>query len=99
MAAVPPPAGRGREAGCRCAADAIATSARARYGGATEAREASVGIEDIAEHAQHTDINTTRKPYLVPSIETSRRVAKQRTSAGWRRRATKRKGKMESLTG
>ena len=41
-----------------------------------------IGIEDIAEHAQHTDINTTRRHYIVPSIETSRRVVKQRTSAG-----------------
>ena len=75
-----PPAGHGREAGCRCVADGITTSLT--YGGATEARGASVGIEGIAEDAQHTDINITRKHYPVPSIGTSRGVAKQRTSAG-----------------
>jgi hypothetical protein len=26
---------------------------------------------DIAKHAQHADINTTRKHYIVPSVETS----------------------------
>ena len=50
----------------------------ARHGGATEAQEAGVALQDIAEHAQHADINTTRKHYIVPSIETSRRVARQR---------------------
>jgi hypothetical protein len=52
----------------------------ARHGGATEAQEAGVALQDIAEHAQHTDINTTRKHYIVPSVETSRRVAKQRVA-------------------
>jgi hypothetical protein len=33
----------------------------ARHGGATEAQQAGVNLADIAEHAQHTDINTTRK--------------------------------------
>jgi hypothetical protein len=33
---------------------------------------------DIAEHAQHADINTTRKHYIVPSVETSCPVARQR---------------------
>jgi hypothetical protein len=49
----------------------------ARHGGATEAQEAGVALQDIAEHAQH---NTTRKHYIVPSVETSRRVAKQRVA-------------------
>jgi hypothetical protein len=53
---------------------------RARHGGATEARESGVDLADIAEHAQHSDINTTRKHYIVPSVETSRRVAKARVA-------------------
>ena len=52
----------------------------ARHGGATEAQQAGVDLADIAEHAQHTDINATRKHYIVPSVETSRRVAKQRVA-------------------
>jgi hypothetical protein len=52
----------------------------ARHGGATEAQAAGVALQDIAEHAQHTDINTTRKHYIEPTIETSRRVAKQRVA-------------------
>ena len=79
MAAVPPSVGYGREAGCRRVADAITTSLtpppHARYGGATKAREASHGIEDIAEHAHHTDVNTTREHYIVPSTEASQAVA------------------------
>jgi hypothetical protein len=45
----------------------------ARHGGTTEAQQAGVNLADIAEHAQHADINTTRKHYIVPSVETSRR--------------------------
>ena len=52
----------------------------ARHGGATEARQAGVALADIAEHVQHADLNTTRKHYIVPSVETSRRVAKQRVA-------------------
>ena len=52
----------------------------ARHGGASEARQAGVALVDIAEHAQHADLNTTRKHYIVPSVETSRRVAKQRVA-------------------
>jgi hypothetical protein len=48
---------------------------RARHGGTSEASAAGVTIADIAEHAQRSDINTTRKHYIVPSVETSRRVA------------------------
>ena len=36
-------------------------SMHARHGGATEAQQAGVDLADIAEHAQHSDINTTRK--------------------------------------
>jgi hypothetical protein len=49
----------------------------ARHGGTTEAKETGVALDNIAEHAQHTDINTTPKHYIVPSVEASRRVAKQ----------------------
>jgi hypothetical protein len=52
----------------------------ARHGGATEAQAAGVALQDIAEHAQHTDINTTRRVYIEPTIETSRRVARQRVA-------------------
>jgi hypothetical protein len=52
----------------------------ARHGGTTEAQQAGVNLADIAEHAQHADINTTRKHYIVPSVKTSRRVAKQRVA-------------------
>jgi integrase len=52
----------------------------ARHGGASEAQQAGVALQDIAEHAQHADINTTRKHYIIPSVETSRRVAKQRVA-------------------
>jgi hypothetical protein len=52
----------------------------ARHGRATEAQEAGVALQDIAEHAQHADINTTRKHYIVSSVETWRRVARQRVA-------------------
>ena len=54
---------------------------RARHGGTTEARQAGVDLADIAEHAQHSDINTTRKHYIMPSVETSRRVARARVAS------------------
>lgn len=60
----------------------------ARHGGATEAQQAGVALADIAEHAQHIDTNTTRKHYIVPSLETSRRLAKQRVA----HRLTKKNG-------
>jgi hypothetical protein len=53
---------------------------RAQHGGANEASAAGVTIVDISEHAQHSDINTTRKHYIVPSVETSRRVARARVA-------------------
>jgi len=60
----------------------------ARHGGATEAQHAGASLADIAEHAQHTDINTTHKHYIAnttrnyiaPSVETSRRIARQRVA-------------------
>ena len=44
-------------------------SMHARHGGATEAQQAGVDLADIAEHAQHSDINPTRKHYIVSSVE------------------------------
>jgi site-specific recombinase XerD len=35
----------------------------ARHGGATDAQQACVALGDIAEHAQHSDINTTQALY------------------------------------
>ena len=99
MAAVPPPVGRTRgrlPTRHRCYHDLADAAASPRYGGAAKAREAGHGIEDIAEHAQHTDVNTTREHYIVPSTEASRAVAKQRTSAG--EKGNRNEGKMESLT-
>jgi hypothetical protein len=52
----------------------------ARHGGVSEAQQAGVNRIDLAEHAEHADINTTRKHYVVPSVETSRRVATQRVA-------------------
>jgi hypothetical protein len=61
----------------------------ARHGGTTEARQAGVALADVAEHAQHTDINTTRKHNIVPSVETHdgsadnvSRMARQRRAYG-----------------
>jgi hypothetical protein len=50
----------------------------ARHGGATEAQQAGVALQDMAEHAQHSNLDTTRKHYIVPTIETSQRVTRQR---------------------
>ena len=52
----------------------------ARHDGTTEAQQAGVALQDIAEHAQHSNLDTTRKHYIVPTIETSRRVARQRVA-------------------
>jgi hypothetical protein len=70
---------------CREVADAAGVPREvwnifARHGGVTEARQAGVNPIDLAEHAQHADINATRKHYIVPSVETPRRVAKQRVA-------------------
>ena len=51
---------------------------RARHGGITEAQESGVDIVDTSKHAQHSNISTTTRHYVVPSIETSRRVAGKR---------------------
>lgn len=53
----------------------------ARHGGATEARRAGVALEDVADHLQHADINTTRKHYIEPQVEVTRRVAEARVKS------------------
>jgi hypothetical protein len=52
----------------------------ARHGGVTEAHESGADLVDIGKHAQHRDLNTTNRQYIVPSIETSRRVARARVA-------------------
>jgi site-specific recombinase XerD len=61
-------------------------SMHARHCGATEAQQAGVDLADIAEHAQHSDINTTRKHYIVPSVQTSRWWLGNELHTGRRRR-------------
>jgi hypothetical protein len=41
---------------------------------------AGVALQDIPEHARHSNLDTTRKHYIMPTIETSRRVATQRVA-------------------
>jgi hypothetical protein len=43
----------------------------ARHGGVTEAHESGADLVDVSKHAQHTDLNTTNRHYIVPSVETS----------------------------
>jgi hypothetical protein len=50
----------------------------ARHGGVTEAHESGADLVDVSKHAQHSDLNTTNRHYIVPSVETSRRVARAR---------------------
>lgn len=52
----------------------------ARHGGITEAQESGVDIVDASKHAQHSNIGTTTRHYIVPSIETSRRVVRKRVA-------------------
>jgi hypothetical protein len=52
----------------------------ARHGGITEAHDSGADLVDVSKHAQHTDLNTTNRHYIVPSIETSRRVANARVA-------------------
>jgi hypothetical protein len=52
----------------------------ARHGGATEARQSGVPLEDTSEHLQHSNIQTTKRHYIVPNIETTRRVARARVA-------------------
>jgi hypothetical protein len=53
----------------------------ARHGGATEARQSGVPLEDTSEHLQHSNIQTTKRHYIAPNIETTRRVARARVAS------------------
>ena len=52
----------------------------ARHGGATEARQSGVPLEDTSEHLQHSNLQTTKRHYVEPNIETTRRVARARVA-------------------
>ena len=51
-----------------------------RHGGITEVHDSGADLVDVSKHAQHTDLNTTNHHYIVPSVETSRRVANARVA-------------------
>jgi hypothetical protein len=53
----------------------------ARHGGATEARQSGVLLEDTSEHLQHSNLQTTKRHYITPNIETTRRVARARVAS------------------
>jgi hypothetical protein len=55
-------------------------SMNARHGGATEARQSGVLLEDTSEHLQHSNLQTTKRHYITPNIETTRRVARARVA-------------------
>jgi hypothetical protein len=40
-------------------------SSRARHGGGTEAHEAGAPIDDMADHLQKSDVEGTRRDYIV----------------------------------
>jgi hypothetical protein len=52
----------------------------ARHSGVTEAHESGADLLEVGKHAQHRDLKTTNRHYIVPSIETSRRVARARVA-------------------
>lgn len=56
-------------------------SARARHGGGTEARAAGAVIDDVADHLQKSDVEGTRRDYVVGNVETTRRVARKRVAS------------------
>ena len=56
-------------------------SSRARHGGGTEARAAGAPIDDIADHLQKSDVEGTRRDYIVGNVETTRRVARKRVAS------------------
>ena len=53
---------------------------KARHGRATEARQSGVLLEDASEHLQHSNIQTTKRHYITPSVETTRRLADARVA-------------------
>ncbi|HWW46268.1 MAG TPA: hypothetical protein VNZ94_00315 [Xanthobacteraceae bacterium] len=77
-----------REVADAAGVPATVWNARARHGGVTEGKDAGADIVDVSKHAQHSDISTTVRHYVVPSIETSRRVAKARVAKRNRDRET-----------
>jgi hypothetical protein len=56
-------------------------NSRARHGGGTEARAAGAPIDDIADHLQKSDVEGTRRDYIVGNVETTRRVARKRVAS------------------
>jgi hypothetical protein len=56
-------------------------SSRARHGGGTEARAAGSPIDDIADHLQKSDMEGTRRDYVMGNVETTRRVARKRVAS------------------
>lgn len=56
-------------------------SSRARHGGGTEARAAGSPVDDIADHLQKSDVEGTRRDYIMGNVETTRRVARKRVAS------------------
>jgi hypothetical protein len=56
-------------------------NARARHGGGTEARASGASIEDTTDHMQKSDMEGTRRDYIVGNVETTRRVARSRVKS------------------
>lgn len=56
-------------------------NARARHGGGTEARASGASIEDTTDHMQKSDMEGTRRDYIVGNVETTRRVARKRVAS------------------
>lgn len=50
------------------------------HGGATEARQSGALLEDMSEHLQHGNIQTTKRHYIAPGIETTRGAARARVA-------------------
>jgi hypothetical protein len=60
--------------------DAMPTYRRAYAKLYTEVAAAGASPVDIGKHAQHSSFEVTNKHYIVPNIETSRRVARLRVA-------------------
>jgi hypothetical protein len=63
---------------CTVAGVTAVWNMRARHGGVTEAHEAGADMVDIANHAQHSNMQTTFKHYIVGDTAMTRRVAGKR---------------------
>src|SRR5215813_3724659 len=48
------------------------------YRDVADAHGSGADLVDVSKHAQHSDLNTTNRHYIVASVETSRRVARAR---------------------